>query len=67
MLKLKITELNNKRLYGMHELNDGVYTIGRTEDNNIVINNPTISSKHALARIKGNDVSITDLGSTNYT
>ena len=67
MVKLKISELNSNRLHENHELNDGTYTIGRTDDNDIVINNPTVSSKHALIRIKGDDVSIIDLGSTNCT
>jgi pilus assembly protein CpaF len=67
MIRLKISEPDSNRLHEMHELSDGAYTIGRTEDNNIVINNPAVSSKHALIRIKGNDVSITDLKSTNGT
>ena len=67
MVKLKICELDSKRVHQIRELDDGVFTIGRTNDNNIVLNNPTVSGKHALIRVDGNKVSVTDLGSTNYT
>lgn len=42
-------------------------TIGRTPDNQLVINNPRTSSHHAQIRQDGQGYSITDLGSTNGT
>ena len=67
MLKLKIRELNSSHVHNTRQLDDGEYTIGRTDDNDIVIDNPTVSSKHALLKVRRDDVSITDLGSTNCT
>lgn len=67
MFKLKIRELTNNRMHQTRELSGGVFTIGRADDNDIVLNNPTVSSKHALIRVEDGNVSVTDLGSTNRT
>lgn len=67
MVKLKIFEANTGRIHSVHDLNDGQYTIGRTAENDIVISNPTVSSKHALIRVESHNILITDLASTNCT
>ncbi|MEW5300578.1 MAG: hypothetical protein WDW36_003497 [Sanguina aurantia] len=50
-------------------LANGLYQVGRVGNgpNNITIPIPTVSSRHALIRIEGDFVSVTDLGSTNGT
>ncbi len=45
----------------------GVYTIGRTLENNIYVNNQFISANHAQLEYDGKNWIITDLGSTNGT
>jgi ABC-type multidrug transport system ATPase subunit len=42
-------------------------SIGRTPDNDIVVNHPQVSSKHAVLVRAGNDLFIEDLGSANGT
>lgn len=49
------------------ELKDGVYEVGRAEPADILIQIPTVSSRHALLRVEDAKVSITDLNSTNGT
>jgi hypothetical protein len=49
------------------ELKDGVYEVGRAEPADILIQIPTVSSRHALLRVEDDKVSITDLNSTNGT
>jgi len=46
---------------------NAVTTIGRTEDNDLVLPNTTVSSRHATISFNGVDFEITDLGSTNGT
>ncbi len=43
------------------------YTIGRSFDNDEVINEPDVSSHHAIIYVMGNVVSIDDLNSSNGT
>ena len=49
------------------ELVDDVYTIGRTEDNDICIPDGTLSSKHAEIIKTGDMFRVIDKGSTNGT
>src|SRR5215469_2502880 len=42
-------------------------TVGRVEDNAIQIAEPSVSSRHCEILLKGEDVVIKDLGSTNGT
>lgn len=44
-----------------------INTIGRAQDSDIVIDDPYLSSKHALISKKGNRIVIQDLHSTNGT
>ena len=45
----------------------GDNSIGRLETNDICIFHPTVSSKHLLITVTGNQSWLTDLGSTNKT
>ena len=50
-----------------HELVDDLVTIGRGPDNAIVINNPSVSARHAQLQLAGETYRLKDLGSTNGT
>jgi FHA domain len=52
---------------GRTALGPATLTIGRTPDNQLVVNDPKTSSHHAEIRPDGQGYSITDLGSTNGT
>jgi pSer/pThr/pTyr-binding forkhead associated (FHA) protein len=49
------------------ELKGDKTTVGRMEDNNFQIAEPSVSSHHCEILLKGNDVVIKDLNSTNGT
>ncbi len=53
--------------YGQTPLGQNVTMLGRTPDNQIVVNDNKASSRHAEIRQVGQDYTITDLGSTNGT
>eukprot|EP00879_Flechtneria_rotunda_P000568 GHRR01000675.1.p1 GENE.GHRR01000675.1~~GHRR01000675.1.p1 ORF type:complete len:193 (+),score=38.63 GHRR01000675.1:138-716(+) len=48
-------------------LKDGVFEVGRASPADIMLNIPTVSSRHALLRVEDNKLCITDLNSTNGT
>ena len=48
-----------------HELNVDKTTIGRVEDNTFQIADPSVSSHHCEVLLRGSDVVIKDLNSTN--
>jgi hypothetical protein len=50
-----------------YELVDDLVTIGRGPDNTIVINNPSVSARHAQLQLAGETYRLKDLGSTNGT
>ena len=50
-----------------YELVDNLVTIGRGADNAIVINNPSVSARHAQLQLAGKTYRLKDLGSTNGT
>src|ERR1051325_7324434 len=50
-----------------HELTTEKTTVGRVEDNSFQIAEASVSSHHAEILMRGNDVVIKDLGSTNGT
>ncbi|MBM3830249.1 MAG: FHA domain-containing protein [Verrucomicrobia bacterium] len=49
------------------ELKTECSTVGRVEDNNFQIPAPSVSSHHCEIILRGNDVVVKDLGSTNGT
>src|SRR3984893_3638767 len=50
-----------------HDLTDEVITIGRAPDNMIVIDDPSVSGRHAQLRLAGEVYRLQDLESTNGT
>jgi len=50
-----------------YELVDDLVTIGRGPDNAIMINNPSVSARHAQLQLAGETYRLKDLGSTNGT
>lgn len=51
----------------IHELNVAKTTVGRVEDNTFQIAEPSVSSHHCEIEVRGSDVVIKDLNSTNGT
>ena len=49
------------------ELSEGKTTVGRVEDNAFQISEPSVSSHHCEVWLKGDDVVVKDLNSTNGT
>lgn len=49
------------------DLRDGTYVVGREPGADIVIPDPTVSSRHAELRIAGDTCTVRDLGSSNGT
>lgn len=49
------------------ELSQGVFELGRVAPADIIIDVPTVSSRHALLRVEEDGVMVTDLNSTNGT
>ena len=50
-----------------YEIDKPVVTIGRKEDNDLVIDNMSVSGRHAKIEFTDNSYRVTDLGSTNGT
>src|SRR6266436_6954303 len=50
-----------------HDLTDEVITIGRAPDNMIVIDDPSVSGRHAQLQLAGEGYRLKDLESTNGT
>ncbi|MEG6567173.1 FHA domain-containing protein [Thermoanaerobacterium saccharolyticum] len=61
--KAKLVSLSGMGSFNLFE----VTTIGRADDCDIVVENPYVSSKHAMIRKKGKKYIIQDLNSTNGT
>jgi pSer/pThr/pTyr-binding forkhead associated (FHA) protein len=57
----------NKQVVSEHPFAEGGITIGRHEDNTVVIDNLAVSGFHARIDKKGSDYILTDLQSTNGT
>lgn len=48
-------------------LADGEHTVGRSSENEVQVTMARVSKKHAAIRVKGEDISVRDLGSRNGT
>ena len=57
--------LNNELMSSSWKLIAKNYSIGRTSENNIILDDITVSRKHALLSISTNEVKILDNNSTN--
>lgn len=44
-----------------------IFSIGRSVDNNVMLDDPAVSRKHAIVKLVGNEYILTDLGSENGT
>ena len=51
----------------VYELADHLISIGRGPDNTIIINNPSVSTRHAQLQLAGETYRLKDLDSTNGT
>ena len=61
---LKLMQDDSSKSY---QINKPVFTVGRSNSNNLTINNPHISGNHFTISFDGNDYKLTDNGSTNGT
>ena len=64
---LKITVLHDSKIQSEHELTEKVSTIGRSQNNNICIDNLSISSHHAQITVIDDNCWVEDLNSSNGT
>lgn len=65
MLALLI--VNQEGISQTHTVSEGVWVLGRRPECNIVLNEVTVSGRHAQIKGCGDHVLVTDLGSTNGT
>jgi two-component system, NtrC family, response regulator AtoC len=64
-LWLTLVEAKESRMMPMPE--SGELRIGRAEDSDIILANPSVSRNHAVLKIRNGDVSVVDMGSANGT
>ncbi|HEX7500216.1 MAG TPA: sigma 54-interacting transcriptional regulator, partial [Polyangia bacterium] len=64
-LWLTVVEQKESRMMPMPE--SGELSIGRAEDSDIILDNPSVSRNHAVLRIVNGAVSVQDMGSANGT
>ena len=57
--------LNNELMSSSWKLINKDYKIGRSSENNIILDDITVSRKHALLSVKKENIKITDNNSTN--
>jgi len=69
---IKITHIHNRSVISDEELNQGVFSIGRSGDNSLQLNEKVISAHHARITVKRCtfmdsifNITIEDLNSTN--
>jgi pSer/pThr/pTyr-binding forkhead associated (FHA) protein len=61
----KLVILNQGMTGRTHELNVDRTTVGRVEDNTFQISDPSVSSHHCEVHLRGSEILIRDLNSTN--
>jgi pSer/pThr/pTyr-binding forkhead associated (FHA) protein len=61
----KLVILNQGMTGRAHELNVDRTTVGRVEDNTFQITDPSVSSHHCEVHLRGSEILIRDLNSTN--
>lgn len=63
----KLTVLLGRKTIQVHDIDKPVIRIGRDEEMDIIIDNPSVSRKHAEIRQEGEGWVVEDLGSSNGT
>jgi predicted component of type VI protein secretion system len=63
----RILVKQNDRVIDQYIVENGTLKVGRTPDNDVVLNDPSVSRSHLELKIDGNKVTISDLGSSNGT
>ncbi|RZS33352.1 FHA domain-containing protein [Corticibacter populi] len=63
----KLIISKDDRVLKEHLLPAGQTLVGRRPHNDLVLEDPTVSGKHAIIRVQDDEVEIEDLGSTNGT
>jgi two-component system response regulator AtoC len=64
-LWLTVVEAKESRMMPMPE--SGELSVGRAEDSDIILTNPSVSRNHAVLKIRNGEVSVMDMGSANGT
>jgi transcriptional regulator with PAS, ATPase and Fis domain len=64
-LWLTVVEAKESRMMPLPESGD--LRIGRAEDSDIILENPSVSRNHAVLKIRNREVSVMDMGSANGT
>ncbi|BBB33604.1 pilus assembly protein CpaF [Thermotomaculum hydrothermale] len=62
--KVLIKDLSNNKEW-VKSLNQPIFFIGRSSSNEVVLNSPKVSSRHARVMVRGEKITIEDLKSTN--
>ncbi|MDO9464292.1 MAG: FHA domain-containing protein [bacterium] len=65
--KYRLMLMEGARVKEEYQLDEDELTIGRAEENKIVLKNETVSRKHAIVKKENNQYKIADLGSSNGT
>ena len=63
----KLTVLLGRKTIQVHDIDKSVIRIGREEEMDIIIDNPSVSRRHAEFRREGEGWVVEDLGSSNGT
>jgi len=65
--KYRLMLMEGERVKEEYQLDENELTIGRAEENKIVLKNETVSRKHVIVKKENNQYKIADLGSSNGT
>lgn len=65
--KYRLVLMEGKKVKEEYQLDENELTIGRAEENKIILKNETVSRKHAIVKKENNQYKIADLGSSNGT
>ncbi|MCK4400805.1 FHA domain-containing protein [bacterium] len=66
-LKYRLVLMEGEKVKEEYQLDENELTIGRAEENKIILKNETVSRKHAIVKKENNQYKIADLGSSNGT
>ena len=63
----KFTVLLGRRTIQVHDIEKSLVRVGRDDEMDIIIDNPSVSRNHAEIRVEENGWVVEDLGSSNGT